>query len=55
VVARPDFHASSPERCEEVVRGAGRVQAVDGRSWCRLDGTRARRPRSFEAADLAVA
>jgi hypothetical protein len=54
-VARPDFHASSPERCEEVVRGAGRVQVVDGRSWRRLDETRARRPRMLEAADLAVA
>ena len=55
VVARPDFHASSPERCERVVRGTGRVQVVDGRSSRRLDGTRARRPRSFEATDLAVA
>src|SRR6266571_1296349 len=40
---------------KRVVRGAGRVQVVDGHSWRRLDGTRARRPRSLQATDLAVA
>src|SRR5437879_5846653 len=38
-----------------MVRGAGRVQVVGGHSLRRLDGTRARRPRSLETADLAVA
>ena len=49
------FNTSSPEQRERGVRGAGHVQVVDGRSCRRLDGTRARRPRSLEAADLAVA
>ena len=54
LLARPDFHASSPERCVEVVRGVGRVQVVDGCSSRRLTG-RACRPRMLEATDLAVA
>src|SRR2546422_2014238 len=40
VLARPDFHASSPERCEEGVRGAGRVQVVDGLSLRAFPRTR---------------
>src|SRR5436190_12066609 len=46
-VARPDNHASSPERCEVVVRGAGRVWLVGGRSLRRAEGTRARRRRGL--------
>src|SRR3954449_828280 len=57
---RPSFssearHRSELARAVQRVRGVGRVQVVDGRSSRRLDGTRARRPRSLEATDLAVA
>src|SRR4029450_3219145 len=48
------FMRARPSGATEV-RGVGRVQVVDGRSSRRLDGTRARRPRMLEAADLAVA
>jgi hypothetical protein len=55
LVARPDFQYELARAVRRGVRGAGRAQVVDGRSWRRLDRTRARRPRSLQAADLAVA
>jgi hypothetical protein len=57
---RPSFssearHGSELARAVQGCPGRGRVQVVDGRPWRRLDGTRARRPWSLEATDLAVA
>src|SRR6266516_2743508 len=38
LLARPDFHASSPERCEEVVRGRGAFKWSAGALVAALTG-----------------